>query len=404
MSKRVVITGIGAVTAAGLGAAALWDGLEKGQPLLTEIDRFGLPSGPMKAGQVPGFRAREWMPAALIRQTDLSTQFAIAAVRMSLEDAGIAIEHVDPLQIGIMAGHAIGGMTFAEPQMYSQKFFGPGGVSTYQAIAWFYAAPLGQLSMALKVKGYSKSFVADRASSVHAIGHGFRTIQEGRLDICLAGGTEAPLVPYVYQAMEASGRLARDQYLPFSSKASGFLLGEGACFLVLEERSRALARGARIYAEIKGFGLATDPSVGSYKLSGADDLGRAMQLAIAERDGPIEEVFADGAALPEDDAIEVQALRSVIKEGWDGCMVTVPKAVVGELYGAGGAVQAAGAVLSIHHQQSLPLVTNGSGAIGLPYTSSAKPCQIRHVLINSRANGGMNSSLVIGANNEGGLL
>jgi 3-oxoacyl-(acyl-carrier-protein) synthase len=395
--RRVVVSGIGAVTAAGLGVEPLGRALAAGQPLLTDIERFEPAWGePRRAGQVRDFQARDYMAASLVRQTDVSTHFAFAAVHLGLADARIRLEQVDPLRIGVMVGHAVGGMVYAEPELYNQWVFGPDEVSTYQSIAWFYAAAMGQISIALGLRGYSKAFVADRSSGTHALGHAFRTVQQGHLDLCIAGGTEAPLSPFIYRALASTGHLSRDSYLPFSAAAEGFLVGEGACFLILEELDHALERGAPIYCELTGYAMTTDSSAGPRRISGADDFARAARLALREAGSPaIDAVMADGMASPDGDAAEVQALRALSNGNFESALVTAPKAVVGELYGGGGPVQTAAGALALRCQRVWPLASATAGPVGVPHATEPQARPLQHVLVDSRGLGGVNACLVL---------
>ena len=395
-ARRVVISGLGPVTAAGIGPASLADALAAGVPLFSEVDRFEMgDQEPRWAAQVRGFKARDWLPAALVRQTDLSTHFAFAAVRVALEDAGLELPEIDPLRIGILVGHGLGGMVFAEPELYNQWVLGPHEVSTYQSIAWFYAAAMGQVSIALGLRGYSKCFVADRASGMHALGHAFRVVQSGRLDVCLAGGTEAPLSPFIYRALASTGHLARERYRPFSAAAEGCLIGEGACFLVLEELAHARERGAPVYCEVLGYGMATDCQAGACGLAQSADLARALRLALAEggKGSQPGAVLADGAGLPAADAAEAAALRAVAGDGWDGA-VSVAKSVVGEMYGGGAPVQAAAAALAIARQTVWPLAGGEEAAV--PHLRQAVRRHLPQVLVNSRGMGGAAAALLLG--------
>lgn len=425
--ERVVVTGVGVVTAAGFGSEALARALAEGVPRLSEIDHFAPgPGEPSLAGQVEAFSARDWLPPMLVRQTDRSTHMAFAAARLGMEEAGLELGTCNPLRCGAMIGIGVGGMVFAEPQLYNQWVFGPDEVSTYQSIAWFYAAAMGQLSITLDLRGYSKTFVADRVSGLHALGHAFHTVREGRLDLCLAGGTEAPLAPFIYRSLASTGWLARDCYQPFSSAGQGFLLGEGAALMVLESLTHAEARGAPILAEITGFGMATDCRAMPYESASGAVIERSMRLALgadgngaarssassqngssngqreAVRPGGaappagdhhVDLVVADGSARPQADASEAAALERLLGRHWQHTKVTAPKAIVGELYGAGAALEVAAAALAIRDQTVWPLATNGDARV--PHTTSAHRCRVDSALVHSAGIRGLSSSLLV---------
>ena len=446
-AQRVVISGVGAVSAAGHGALSLSDALAEGRPRLSEIERFVPGAGePTLAGQVTDFVARDWLPTMLVRQTDRSTHMAFAATRLGLEEAKLDLDSCDSLRCGVMTGIGVGGMVFAEPELYNQRVFGPDEVSTYQSIAWFYAAAMGQLSISLDLRGYSKTFVADRVGSLHALGHAYHAIREGRLDVCLAGGTEAPLAPFIYRSLASTGWLGQERYLPFSTEGSGFLLGEGAVILVVESLAHALARDAPIICEISGFGMATDCRAKDYEAPAERVIARSMRLALggSSQDAPLEQdasrpgsaevssgpgqgngtggtatghdrkaqgrsgsladdrslagrvdlVVADGAATPEADGREVRALESTLAERWDALDVTAPKAVVGELYGAGGALQVAAAALAIREKKVWPLATQGE-AVSVPHSKQTRERAIDTALVHSAGIRGLSASLSV---------
>lgn len=410
--RRVVITGVGAVTAAGHGAEALREALAEGRPRLRVIERFKPAADePSTAGQVEDFRARDWMPLALSRQTDRSTHMAFAAARLALEDAGIDLSTCEPLRCGALIGIGLGGMVFAEPQLYNQRFLGPDEVSTYQSIAWFYAAAMGQLSIALDLRGYSKTFVADRVSSLHALGHAFHMVRDGRADLFLAGGTEAPLAPFIYRSLNGTGWLGKRRYLPFSDHAEGFLLGEGSVLFAIESLAHAEARGADIVAEITGFGMSTECHAGPYEAASAPAIRQSARRALngtapssegrartatepgADVDVGVDVIVADGTANPEADAREAEALQDVLAPTWDRLSVTAPKAIVGELYGAGGALQVAAAAESIRAQRVWPLVTEGE--VKVPHVKTTREARVDAVLVHATGISGLSSSLLV---------
>ncbi len=397
MKKQVVVTGLGTVTAAGQDQETLWQSLTAGKPLFSPITRFDpAPHRSRLAAEASSFNAEDWMPKPQTRRMDRSTQFALAAARLALDDSGVDPSENDGRRTGIMAGNALGGMEFAETQFYNQAVHGPGRVNPHLVVAWFPVASQGRISIALGLKGHSKTFVADRAGSLHAIGGAFRSIQEGRLDLCLAGGTEAPLSPFIYAALERTGQLAQERCTPFEPDPTGFLLGERSAFLVMEEREHAVARGATILAEVKGYAMTTDPEAGVTGLSGPECLERSVSLCLSDaglRSKEIGHVLADGAATRAGDAAEKAALVKAL--GPDGhWTASVPKTVVGEMYGAGGALQTVAGILSLRRRTILPLAA-GSGA-GIPHSTVPREAPLSHVLVVGRGLGGLNACLVLG--------
>ncbi len=398
MKKRVVITGLGTVTAAGQNNGTFWQALNQGSSLFSPITRFDPASYRSQlAAEASAFNGEDWMPKPQTRKMDRSSQFALAAAHMALADSGIEPTENQRERTGIMVGNAMGGMDFAEPQFYNQSVHGPGKVSPHLVVAWFPVASQGRISIALGIKGYSKTFVTDRVSSLHAVGHAFRTIQDGKLDLCLAGGTEAPLVPFIYRALEKTGQLTEDGYRPFQPEPTGFLLGEGSAFLVMEEREHALSRSATILAEVKGYAMTTDPRAGMAGLSGPEIMKRAISLGLANagvQGKDVGHVLADGAATKAGDAAEAVALKETLGDESDWT-VSVPKTVVGELYGAGGAIQVAAGTLALHHQTVLPFIADRD--ISVPHSLVPQRRTLSHVLVLGRGLGGLNACLVLGS-------
>ena len=421
---RVVVTGAGAVTPAGIGVDALWERVLSGESCIRRIGRFDPVSYRCQvAGQADAFDARQWLPGRFIKRTDRFTHLAVVAAEMALADAGLSVGDpggVAPERVAVMVGNVLGGWEFAERELRDLWVHGPREVSPYQATAWFPAAPQGNICIRLGVKGRARTFVCDRASGAYALVHAAETILRGQADVVVAGGTEQPLSPYAWLCCQTGSFLApadgttepRAAYRPFDRAHSGTVVGEGSVFLILESLEHARARNARVLAEMTGWAVNTDGYMPYYT---SEPHGQTMSNAIAKslaRAGiaaaELSCVLADGSAVPREDASEVLALKTALGGGAGQVPVTAVKAAYGHLLGAATPADAAIAV-KILAQGVIPPVANldrpAPGfnldfVVGTPRTAGS----LRHVLIVSRGLGGVNACLVLsgGPTNNGG--
>ena len=298
--RRAVITGIGVVSPAGNSPEELFDRLTSGEGFTSEISRFDASRYPSRhAGLVSDPGGEEIFSKRLLKKLDRFSHMALTASDGAIKDSGINLDGEDKNRVGIAFGNALGGWSFAEEELRDLWTHGLREVSPYQATAWFPAAPQGQISIFYGIKGFSKTIISDIASSHLAISYAARAIQTGKADVMLAGGTEAPVSPYALLCCNTSGELSlTGSYRPFSKGRDGYIIGEGAAVLVIEEMEKAVARGARIYAEVKGFGHTSDGDSSDYagpvrrrhgpRHRTSDTAGRS--LSIRNRDGyPIRE-------------------------------------------------------------------------------------------------------------------
>ncbi|WNG34352.1 beta-ketoacyl-[acyl-carrier-protein] synthase family protein [Archangium violaceum] len=409
MSRRVVITGLGMITPGGIGKRNAWAntlaGKQSIRPLTgnKQAERSGWEGGALEA-----FSPSDFMPMRLARKLDPYTQYAVAASKLALEDGSIELEKVDRERFGVFVGNCLGGWDFTDRELRKLHTQGYKELSPFQATAWFPAAPQGQISILFELRGHSKTLVCDRASGLVSIGYAARTIAQGSADIILAGGAEAPLTPFAYLACETEGVIAGSQdgtgaraYRPFDVSRQGLLPGEGAVFLLLEEREHALRRGAHVYAEIDGFSLSNDACHPATLPPEEGGLSRAMSGALKDaglepRD--IHLLLADGLATRDGDRQEAIAIQKVFGDLHQRLPVTAPKSMTGHLYGAAGALDAAWGALAIEHRQLPPtvgLVQQDPSLKLSVVTQSRAAHQLDAVMINARGSGGMNASLVI---------
>jgi 3-oxoacyl-(acyl-carrier-protein) synthase len=232
----------------------------------------------------------------LLKKIDAFSHMALVASELSLQDAGIDIKQEDPNLVGIFLGNAIGGWLYAETELRDMYIEGREGVSPYMASAWFPAAPQGQVSIYYGIKGFSKTVVADRASSLMAIGYARKILSKDKLNMILAGGMEAPVTPYALLCCSTYGGLSEDNahpesaYRPFDRKRSGFVIGEGAGIIVMEGFKRATSRKANIFACISGYGTTCDGIDRINCASDGKELARAINLALADAGTSADEI------------------------------------------------------------------------------------------------------------------
>lgn len=411
MRRRVVVTGIGCVTASGIGHEECWPNLLVGKPMLGAIEAFDTTEFPIRlAGSLSNLKLGNYIPLRIQQQTDRHTHIALVAAHLGLEDAGINQQMIDLDRVGCTIGNNLGGSVFGEEQLWRLYNDGARAVSPFQSIAWFYAATIGQLSIKYGLKGYAKTYIADRAGSLFALGDALRAIQRCDLDVCLAGGCEAPISPYAVAGYldaevlsRADAQQGEEHYKPFDVRRNGLILGEGGAVLILEELEHARRRNARIYAELRGFGQTCDGW--HYRLSNPDGVQYARAMTLALHDGEVEPagvgyISVDGSAGRCEDVREARAIRNVFDTHLDTMQVSCPKTMFGHLFGAASAVDTAIACLTLHHRRvpptvqvdeidplcSLPLVTEQTELVGGS-----------HALVLATGRGGINAALAIGA-------
>src|SRR5688500_16000154 len=263
--RRVAITGIGCVTPIGTGVEGLWDGLRRRESAVRKIDRFDpSPFRTHIAAQVNGFEPTDYMERNRARRTERYAQFSIASARLALEDASLDPASVDPDRAGVLLGSALGGVAYGEDQFTSYVHKGVRGVDPMLALAVFNGASSGNVAIEFGFTGPNSTNGMSCASGAIALGDAWRAIRLGEADVVLAGGVETPLAPLCYgafaiiRAMSTRNDDPATASRPFDAGRDGFVMGEGAAILVMEEMEHARARGARIYAEVLGYGTSND--------------------------------------------------------------------------------------------------------------------------------------------------
>lgn len=405
--ERIAVTGLGIVSPSGIGRRQFWANLKAGRSFIKRITRFDASRYPSHiAGQIEDLEKYSHVSERLLKKIDAFSHMALIASELALKDAGIDIAKEDPNLVGIFLGNAIGGWLYAETELRDLYIEGREGVSPYMASAWFPAAPQGQVSIYYGIKGFSKTVVADRASSLQAIGYARKTLAKGKLNLILAGGMEAPVTPYALLCCNTYGGLSEDNahpesaYRPFDKRRSGFVIGEGAGIVVMEKASRAMSRGAGIIAYISGYATTCDGKDRISPDSSSRQLARAIRLALEDAHvsaDQIDYISLDGMAVEIWDRTEAEAIKMVFGGRAKDIPASCPKSMFGNLLGASGAVDLISTILAMEHNAVPPTLNiEDADPTGLNYIRE-KPClcEINRALVLSRGRGGINAALVV---------
>jgi 3-oxoacyl-[acyl-carrier-protein] synthase II len=407
-SRRVVITGIGAVTPIGIGVDGLWAGLKRQRSAVGPVTRFD--STPFRthiAAEIRDFEPVDYLGAKRSKRMDRCSQFALSAGKMALEDAGIRLEAEDRDRVGAMMGTALGGIQLAEEQHTRFLEGGVRAVDPGVALTVFAGASSANLAIDFGITGPNVTNGMSCASGAIAIGEAARTIRLGEADLMFAGGSEAPLAPLTFGAFAIIRAMStrNDDPLaasrPFDRYRDGFVMAEGSAVMILEERSRAIARGAKIYAEVAGYGLTNDAHHMAAPLPGGRQAARAMSLALESahlQPSEIQYINAHGSSTSLNDPTETVAIKSVFGPHAHRVTISGTKGYYGHALGASGAIEAAISALASARRWIPPTVnlTAPDPACDLDYTpGEGRTADPEFVLTNSFGFGGINAALVL---------
>lgn len=413
--RRVVVTGLGPITASGIGVDALWEGLRRERSPIGPVRRFDpSPFRSRIAAEVNDFEPERFMDSATARRLDRYGQFSVAAARQAMDDARLAPGDVDPDRAGVQLGSALGGVAHAEDQCGRFLEDGVRAVNPRLALTVFTGAASCRVAIDFGFTGPNSTNGMSCASGTIGVGEGWRLIREGEVDLALTGGVEAPLAPLsfgafaIIRAMSTRNDDPASACRPFDQDRDGFVMGEGACILVLEEREHALARGAPIYAEITGYGTSNDAHHMTAPRPDGKQAARAMRRAMeraAVEPEDVDWISAHGSSTPLNDSTETLAIRSVLGEAADHVPVSGTKAYYGHALGASGAIEIALACLAIQRHWIPPTVNleeTGEGC-DLDYVAKrGRDATLRTVVSNSFGFGGINASVVLAAHADRG--
>lgn len=407
MRRRVVVTGMGAVTPVGIGVEAFWDAVKKEKTGFAPITRFDATDYKCSlAAEVKDFHPEEFMDRKAARRMELFCQFAVAAAGEALKDAGIDMEREDAYRIGCFVGSGVGSLEAMEREHRKLTEKGPSRVSPLFVPMMISNMAAGNVSIAYGLKGKSLNVVTACTTGTNSIGEAFRAIQYGEADACVAGGTESAVTPLGIAGFSALTALSFSSdpercSLPFDRDRSGFVMGEGAGIVVLEELERARKRGARIYGEVLGYGCSSD----AYHITSPaeDGAGAARAMRSALEDGGVrpEEltcINAHGTGTHHNDLFETRAIKLAFGDHAGRLRVNSTKSMVGHLLGAAGAVEFIASVKEI--QENFIHRTVGlretEEEMDLDYCMESHAEEVPYVLSNSLGFGGHNASILVG--------
>jgi 3-oxoacyl-[acyl-carrier-protein] synthase II len=407
-TRRVAVTGIGAITPLGTGRVNFWNGIRAERSAVRSMTRFD-PSifRSHNAAEVDDFRPDDHIDAKRAKRLDRFGQFSVAAARLAMEDSGIKLERENRERIGAMMGTALGGIGYAEEQLGKFLTAGLRAVDATLALAVFGGAASCNIAIEFGVSGPNSTNAMSCASGTMAIGEAFRQIRHGYADVMLAGGAEAPLAPLCFgafaliRAMSTRNDDPARASRPFDKDRDGFVMGEGSVVLALEEWDRAHARGAKVYAELCGYGTTNDAHHMTAPLPTGVQAARSMRLALDDAHlAPTEigYINAHGSSTPLNDPSETLAIKQVFGEHARRIPVSGTKGYYGHALGASGAFEAAICSLAFEDEWIPPTVNldDPDPACDLDYVPRAgRSARVEHVLSNSFGFGGINAALVL---------
>jgi 3-oxoacyl-[acyl-carrier-protein] synthase II len=412
MRRRVVVTGIGAITPIGITGSQLWNGVRAERSAVRSLTRFD-PSvfRSHNAAEVNEFVPTDHLEAKRAKRLDRFGQFSVVAARQALEDARIDLAAEDRDRIGSMMGTALGGVAYAEDQLGAFLTQGIRGVDPTLALTVFGGASSCNIAIEFGVTGPNSTNSMSCASGTIAIGDAFRQVRDGYADVMIAGGAEAPLAPLCFgafaliRAMSTRNDDPASASRPFDRDRDGFVMGEGAAVLILEERSRAVARGASIYAEVLGYGMTNDAHHMTAPLPDGSQAARSISIALADANiaaGEIGYVNAHGSSTPLNDSTETIAIKRVLGEHAYRIPVSSTKGYYGHALGASGAIEAAICAMALRNRWIPPTVNlrTPDAACDLDYVpASGRAVYLDVVLSNSFGFGGINAALLMRSGN-----
>ncbi|MCI8299674.1 MAG: beta-ketoacyl-ACP synthase II [Lachnospiraceae bacterium] len=405
--KRVVVTGMGAITPIGLNTGEFWESLKTGKTGFGEITQFDTENFKVKvAASVKGFDGKNYMDPKSAKRMELFCQYAVAASKEALEQSGINMEEEDPYRVGCAIGSGVGSLQAMEREHKKLLDRGPGRINPLLVPLMITNMAAGNVSIQFGLKGKSLNVVTACATGTHSIGEAYRTIQVGDADVMVAGGTESSITPIgiggftALTALSSSNDVNRCS-IPFDKERSGFVMGEGAGALVLEELEHARKRGAVILAEVAGYGATSD----AYHITSPaeDGMGAAMAMKNAVKDAgvaleDVEYINAHGTSTHHNDLFETRAIKLAFGDHAYKMKINSTKSMIGHLLGAAGAVEAIACILQLNHNYIHATVglQESEEELDLNYMKKQGIEQeFNYALTNSLGFGGHNASLLL---------
>lgn len=406
MQKRVVITGMGVVSSLGMGAGQFWEAIKEGKNGISVVERFDTSKMTTKvAAEIKDFEPGDYIDKKEARRMDRSTQFAMAAAKMAMEESGLNLEEVDRCRMGVIVGSGIGGMETFEVQHQTLLEKGPGRVSPFFIPMMIANMTSGRIAMQFGAKGFNSCVITACATGTNAVGDAFKVIERGDADVMICGGTEAVVTPMAFAGFCSMGAMSEDPNpetacRPFDAERNGFIMGEGSGILILEDLDHALKRGADIIAEVVGYGCTNDAYHITAPAPEGEGGARCMKMAIDDADvspDAIDYINAHGTSTPYNDKFETAAIKTVFGEHAGKLAVSSTKSMTGHLLGAAGAIEAIISALAIKDGFLPPTINykTPDPECDLDYVpNKGRKAEINYSLSNSLGFGGHNATLV----------
>ena len=405
--KRVVVTGLGAITPIGNTLTEYWDGLMSGRNGIAPITLFDAARHDCRiAGEVKGFDPLDYLDRKEAKRMDRFAQFAVSASKQALADSGLVINDLNAEQVGVLIGTGIGGLKVLEDQQEIYLAKGPDRCSPFMIPMMIANMAAGLTAIHLGAKGPNSCSVTACAAGSNAIGDAFRLVQRGYAQAMICGGTEAAVTPLSLAGFAACKALStrNDDPLhacrPFDQGRDGFVMGEGSGILVIEELEQALARGAKIYAEIVGYGMTCDAYHMTSPVPGGEGAARAISLSLKDAGltpDRVDYINAHGTSTPANDSTETAAIKKALGESAYKAAISSTKSMTGHLLGGSGGIEAVATAMAIAHDRVPPTINleNPDPACDLDYIPHVSRAQTVNVaLSNSFGFGGHNVTLV----------
>jgi 3-oxoacyl-[acyl-carrier-protein] synthase II len=406
--RRVVVTGLGMISPLGVGNEATWQGLVEGRSGIGPITKFDASAYASRiAGEVKGFDPEKWIEKKEVKKSDTFIHYAVVAAQLAVDDAKLDTRAEDADRVGVIIGSGIGGLPLIEEMHRKLVEKGPSRISPFFIPGLIVNLATGQVSIRFGAKGPSSAPATACATGAHAVGDAFKIIQRDDADVMFAGGSEAVVTPLAvggFAAMRALSTRNDDPEhasRPWDRDRDGFVMGEGSGVLILEEREHAIARGAKIYCELTGYGMTSDAYHITSPSDDGDGMVRVMRRALKDaglQPTDIEYINAHGTSTHVGDRIETLAVKAVFGEHAYKLAVSSTKSMTGHLLGAAGGLESAIAAMAIREGILPPTINleNPDEGCDLDYIPKvARPAPgIRHVLSNSFGFGGTNATLI----------
>ncbi|SFV08645.1 beta-ketoacyl-ACP synthase II [Pseudoduganella namucuonensis] len=408
-NRRVVVTGLGCVSPVGNTIAEAWSAVTEGKSGIANITKFDAqPFSTRFAGEVKGFNIEDYIPGKEARHMDTFIHFGMAAGIQAIQDAGLVVTEENADRVGVIIGSGIGGLPMIEEQKADYDKRGPRRISPFFVPASIINMISGNLSIKYGMRGPNLAIVTACTTGLHSIGAAARLIEYGDADVMVAGGAESTVSPLglggfaTARALSSRNDDPATASRPWDKDRDGFVLGEGAGVMVLEEYEHAKARGARIYAEVHGFGMTADAYHMTSPLEDGSGGSKAVIAALKNsgiNPDQVQYVNAHGTSTPLGDQAEVVGIKRTFGDHAKQMVVSSTKSMTGHLLGGAGGLEAVFTVLAIHHQVVPPTINifNQDPACDLDFCANvARDMKIQYAVKNSFGFGGTNGSLVFG--------